>query len=97
MAIYDDQVIRDAKRRAEDEQRQAQLLADNEEAKIANAAARAAEAAVQRKRDEDAQAERETQFKASVRAEYPAMDDQTFEAEWPRLSRHRQPGAQASV
>ena len=85
MAIYDDQVIRDAKRRAEDEQRQAQQAASNEAAKRANEADREKEAVAQRKRDEAAQAEREAQFKASVRAEYPSMDNRTFEAEWPRL------------
>ena len=83
--IYDDQVRRDAMRKAEDAAAQAQRDAANEAAKLANAADVAKRKKEEEERNQITRSELEARFKQVIRAEYAAMDDQTFADEWPRL------------
>ena len=64
---------------------QERLRRQNEEARILNERDAARRDAEDAKRQADAAALREAEFRAAVRASYPAMDNSTFDAEWPRL------------
>lgn len=82
---YDDQARRDAMRQSQEAAERERLQRQNDEAKRLNGLDRERAADEQRKRDAAANAEREAQFKASVRATMPAMDDASFESAWPML------------
>ncbi len=82
---YDDQARRDAMRLAADAAERTERERQNAIDKAYNESKAEQERQAQREREAVASAQREAEFKQQIRAEYPALDDKTFEAEWPRL------------
>ena len=82
---HNEQARYDAMRQSQEAAERERLQQQNAEAKRLNELDRERVADEQHKREAAANAERDAQFKASVRATMPAMDDAAFESAWPRL------------